>query len=77
MLNKCIRRYFFPSRAKEAKKKKEKITPDLRLSSSGQVESSAIAQKGMAFGFPEESQISGMKGMLVILNKEASHFQLQ
>ena len=31
MLNKCIRRYFFPSRAKEAKKQNKKITPDLRL----------------------------------------------
>ena len=35
MLNKCIRRYFFPSRAKEAKtqkkKLKNKITPGLRL----------------------------------------------
>ena len=33
MLNKCIRRYFFASRAKEAKKQKKekKISPDLRL----------------------------------------------
>ena len=33
MLNKCIRRFFFLSRAKEAKKQrgKKKITPDLRL----------------------------------------------
>ena len=32
MLNECIRRYFFPSRAKESKKQqKKKITPDLRL----------------------------------------------
>ena len=35
LLNKCIRRYFFPSRAKEAKtqkkKLKNKITPGLRL----------------------------------------------
>ena len=34
MLNECIRRYFFPSRAKETKKQKKKIiiiTPDLRL----------------------------------------------
>ena len=29
LLNKCVRRYFFPSRAKKAKKKKK--TPDLRL----------------------------------------------
>ena len=29
LLNECIRRYFFPSRAKEKAKKKKK--PDLRL----------------------------------------------
>ena len=34
MLNECIRRYFFPSRAKETKKQKHK-TPDLRLGGGG------------------------------------------
>ena len=33
MLNECIRRYFFPSRAKEIKKQKK--PPDLRLLRSG------------------------------------------
>jgi len=31
LLNECIRRYFFPSQAKEAKKIIIIITPDLRL----------------------------------------------
>ena len=31
LLNECIRRYFFPSRAKEANNNNKKITPDLRL----------------------------------------------